>query len=244
MKKGMKVFLTAAIMSFAFSAVTYAGTWQPDGTNWRYQKDDASYAVAEWITDDGAWYYVDQDGLMKTGWLQLNGNWYYFDTDGKMRTTSLIINEAAYYFDANGVCTNPEGSAYNSTAQTLTEEQYIVRLLDFSSSLLSVTKQVDEQMSQLDENDFATAIKAMNDLKAPFQSFLTVSAPAKYSGVHEHFKNGCSSMISALDVFIIALNNPNMSESDLDVYEAQFRNYMYNAMTEFNAGEALLYTIK
>lgn len=43
-----------------------------------------------WVATDGAWYYLDNSGVMKTGWFKDNGKWYYAYNSGAlaMNTTT------------------------------------------------------------------------------------------------------------------------------------------------------------
>ena len=57
-------------LAIIFLAVTlnpmsaYAGTWKNTSTGCQYQKDDGNYARAEWITENGTSYYLNQNGIM------------------------------------------------------------------------------------------------------------------------------------------------------------------------------------
>ena len=57
-------------LAFIFLAVTlnpmsaYAGAWNNTSTGCQYQKDDGNYARAEWITENGTSYYLNQNGIM------------------------------------------------------------------------------------------------------------------------------------------------------------------------------------
>ena len=39
-----------------------------------------------WVQDKDKWYYLNEDGSMKTGWIQSSssGKWYYLNSDGSM----------------------------------------------------------------------------------------------------------------------------------------------------------------
>lgn len=57
-----------------------------------------------WILEDGKWYYVQEDGIKKTGWLKdTNGEWYYLDIKGEMKTGWIKdIYGKWYYMKDNG----------------------------------------------------------------------------------------------------------------------------------------------
>ena len=39
---------------------------------------------------NGKWYYLNQDGRMKTGWLQDGGKRYYLNSDGSMAVNTSV----------------------------------------------------------------------------------------------------------------------------------------------------------
>lgn len=59
-----------------------------------------------WRNNNGEWYYLDNNGKMKTGWFNdtdNNGEWYYFDNNGKMRTGWFKdADENWYYLQSSG----------------------------------------------------------------------------------------------------------------------------------------------
>jgi glucan-binding repeat-containing protein len=57
-----------------------------------------------WLYLNDNWYYVGQDGAMKTGWQNINGEWYYLDSNGIMKTGWIKdLNGKYYYLQANGI---------------------------------------------------------------------------------------------------------------------------------------------
>lgn len=56
--------LLAAVFTLLLTITVYAGTWQKEGANWKYLKDDGNYAVKEWVLDNGKWYYLNDQGIM------------------------------------------------------------------------------------------------------------------------------------------------------------------------------------
>lgn len=54
-----------------------------------------------WKNKNGAWYYLDNDGNMKTGWLKdtdNNNEWYYLDNCGKMKTGWFKDIDGNWYY--------------------------------------------------------------------------------------------------------------------------------------------------
>lgn len=53
-------------------------------------------------TKTQGWYYLNNDGSMKTGWLFDGKQWYYLNTNGTMQTGWLISSNSKYYLNENG----------------------------------------------------------------------------------------------------------------------------------------------
>lgn len=51
------------------------GKWVPDGSNWKYQLPDNTYAHRQWIYVDDKWYLIGADDTMLRGWQLVNGKW-------------------------------------------------------------------------------------------------------------------------------------------------------------------------
>lgn len=63
MKKTVMVLL-AAVMVLAFSFAAFAGTWEQNGSTWKYKNDDGSYVKSAWQWVDGKCYCFDENGVM------------------------------------------------------------------------------------------------------------------------------------------------------------------------------------
>ena len=68
-RKSVRGILVLALLMAMFHAFpVFADSWQQQGNQWRWVKDDGSYPVSCWQWIDG-----DQDGVSEC---------YYFDKDG------------------------------------------------------------------------------------------------------------------------------------------------------------------
>ncbi|MGG7060663.1 cell wall-binding protein, partial [Clostridium tertium] len=69
--------------------------------NWYYLENDGSMRTG-WLKYSDKWYYLREDGSMKIGWLKYNNNWYYMSQDG-----SMLINTSidGWNIDDNGIAT-------------------------------------------------------------------------------------------------------------------------------------------
>lgn len=212
MNKKFKVLIAATLCSCSLSMVSFAGTWQAEGTNWKYQNDDSSYAANGWVADNGKWYYFDASGYMKTGWVEDNHNWYYLNPAGEMRLEPLFENQVTYYFDAaSGVCTNPNAAqTVVSGTYTQEEQQYIDYREQFIVHLEQVTESSEKELNQLNKEDIEQGKALLNEMKVPFTQFYQIQAPARFAQAHEQYKSGCVYMIQFLDTCIEIIDSDNM----------------------------------
>ena len=47
-------------------------------------------------------YFLDKNGIMKTGWIKSSGSWYYLNDNGTLAVDQWIDN---YYVDSTGKMT-------------------------------------------------------------------------------------------------------------------------------------------
>ena len=76
--------------------------WVNNNGRWQYNDAVGNSLKNMWFFDKNynAWYYLDQDGYMKTGWIQAgNGKWYYLYPSGAMAYNTVING---YKLDENG----------------------------------------------------------------------------------------------------------------------------------------------
>ena len=77
--KKTKLLITTLAMSIILGMTAFAGQWQQDGSTWKYQQDDSTYAVNGWQWIDG-----NGDGTAEC---------YYFDGNGAMLGQNLELSE-------------------------------------------------------------------------------------------------------------------------------------------------------
>ena len=102
MKKRWAMTLAALALSVVMTVPAYAGTWKYVNDQWKYQRGANKYAYNEWIKDNDNWYYIGNDGFMKTGWQQIKGYWYYLDQSGVMQNGWFKDNDKWYFLLPNG----------------------------------------------------------------------------------------------------------------------------------------------
>ena len=73
MRRRFAVAAAALALSVALTVPAYAGTWKYVNDQWKYQRGTNKFAYNEWIKDNGKYYYIGNDGIMKTGWQQIDG---------------------------------------------------------------------------------------------------------------------------------------------------------------------------
>ena len=84
--------------------------WVQENGAWKYV-DDQGVAVSNvWKEVNGNWYYFNQDSTMKTGWLKdKDNNWYYLEASGAMKTGWVKDNDGNwYYLKSNGAMAKNE----------------------------------------------------------------------------------------------------------------------------------------
>ncbi len=90
MRKIIKLFAVAALLSVSMASTAHAGAWKQDKNGWWWQDGDKSYPSStwEWIDSDGdgmaECYYFDENGYLLTGTTAPDGS---------------IVNEAGAWTD-------------------------------------------------------------------------------------------------------------------------------------------------
>ncbi|MCI5648247.1 MAG: N-acetylmuramoyl-L-alanine amidase [Fusicatenibacter sp.] len=72
--------------------------WFSQNGNWYYLNENGTMKVSEWFLYDGSKYCVDDQGVMRTGWYKENGFWYYFESWGGMRTEGWLKYDGNWYY--------------------------------------------------------------------------------------------------------------------------------------------------
>ena len=88
-----------------YASDTMTGSWYYDGTGYRYLYSDGSFQPAGWFLspENGAWYYLDENGYAVNGWLYLDDGTFYLDpSSNAMLTGHLYIDGVWYYFNSDG----------------------------------------------------------------------------------------------------------------------------------------------
>lgn len=242
MKKFLQAAVVTVVLSLSSAIAAFAGTWQADGISWKYVNDDSSYAVNNWVNDNGIWYHFDANGVMQTGWLQIGEAWYYLDASGAMRTADLMANNVTYRFDAAGACMNPYETATPAPAPipTLTEEQYLQKIESFTQDIITASNNATSAMTNLDSNNIAGAKALLETLKAPFIDFYFVTPPEKFVAGHEKLKSGCLTMVEFIDLTQAFIEKPNLSMQDLNDYISQYTILYDRMIAEIEDGLQLL----
>lgn len=89
-------------------ADTARGSWEPASGQWRFQKEDGTYAASSWERIGGVWYYFKEDTYAASGWFRLGDSWYYLsqeaETFGGMQTGWLYdpSYERWFYLEESG----------------------------------------------------------------------------------------------------------------------------------------------
>lgn len=108
--------------------------WTYEADGWFYYQNHA-LVTAQWLSYEGAWYYLDESGRMANNkWLQLNGIWYYFgDSGAAMQNRWLLDGGTWYYFnDSCAMAANQwvyvNGEWYWATASgAIAQKQWVYR---------------------------------------------------------------------------------------------------------------------
>ena len=110
MKKKITIaVLVAAMLLTVFAPMTVLAKWeQQTNGSWKYFDDEGGFYDTDGIYKiDGASYYFDSDGIMKTGWIKKTYTyyddtiviWYYANSSGVLQSGWQKIGNKWYYFD-------------------------------------------------------------------------------------------------------------------------------------------------
>lgn len=76
--------------------------WNKVNGKWYYMDPWTLDKKKGWIKDNGADYYLDNNGVMVTGWKTIDNRTYYFKSNGEMAKGWEKINDIWYYFNKEG----------------------------------------------------------------------------------------------------------------------------------------------
>lgn len=109
-RTGMRHWLMI-LLAGMLSVVTLSGhpeaqaqspAWQWENGAWYYVAEDGE-PLKGWQEVEGAWYHLDPaTGAMDTGWKEVSGSWFFFGESGRMRTGWQKISGGWYYFGDSG----------------------------------------------------------------------------------------------------------------------------------------------
>lgn len=78
------------------------GSWVQDQIGWKFINGAAPYSNI-WIRKNNAWYWIGEDGYMKTGWNLISEKWYYLTPmSGEMKIGWIADGGNWYYADETG----------------------------------------------------------------------------------------------------------------------------------------------
>lgn len=92
-----KIAVLIALTAMLGVIPVQAGEWKEDGTGRWYDNGDGTYKQADWLLDNGKWYYFREDGYLQcNAWV---GN-YYVGADGVMLASTTTPD--GYQVGADG----------------------------------------------------------------------------------------------------------------------------------------------
>lgn len=162
-----KKILLLAIVAFAlfFTFTAYAGTWQQEGSNWKYLKDNGSFATTEWVQDNAKWYYFNEQSIMLTNqWI--NGQ-CYVGADGAMLTNTVTPD--GYAVGADGKWSG-QTAVSSATALTVTRSSSAVSSSNAAVVTSSVSYIGNANTMKFHRSGCASVKKMAENNKVPIES--------------------------------------------------------------------------
>ena len=169
MKRLIKIFAVASLLSISVASTAMAGTWKQEDTGWRWQDDDHTYPSSTW-----KWIDSDSDGMAEC---------YYFDGDGTLLTDTITPD--GYTVDQSGAWTDD-----GITRQRATNPSAALHMKEMGVKLYQEADKNSSSLSGLDMNaDVAMALSydwlqipiiinmqmKYHDLNTPDMEFLSSS---------------------------------------------------------------------
>ncbi len=78
--------------------------WSQDSAGWTFRMEDGNLAKGRWLFVDNNWFYLAENGYMKTGWNYVDNNWFYLNpvsdgTRGAMKTGWMYVDNNWFYLN-------------------------------------------------------------------------------------------------------------------------------------------------
>ncbi len=100
-KRAFIVSLLVFLVLFLGMSVQAKAAWKKNSNGTYSYYSNGKLVKSKWIGKD---YYVDSNGIRKTGWLYKSKKWYYFTKNGKLlRSKWLKASGKMYYAGKDGV---------------------------------------------------------------------------------------------------------------------------------------------
>ena len=106
------------------ASAAQTGTWEQDGTGWKYRLPNGSYPVSAWYQCDWngklLWYHFNAGGYLDSGWYtDTDGNIYYLHPEhdgnfGHMYTGWNTIEGKTYFFSVQSGDGLPAGALFRN----------------------------------------------------------------------------------------------------------------------------------
>lgn len=139
-----KIIALAAAALMAASALPIAASadeWTKTDDGYVYTYDDGSTAATGWLKVGEDTYYINKDGVRKTGWLTTKTAKYYFRKDGKMaKDCKLKIGKKTYSFDKNGKLKTKTTTETTKPAETTKPTETTAATTNKQSKTVYITK--------------------------------------------------------------------------------------------------------
>ena len=115
----------------------------------------------------------------------------------------------------------------------LTEEEYIAKVQEISTTMSNMQNTINEKMATIDPTDEEAVDALFEEIKAPFVEFASLKAPAKYEAAQAKFKSGCEAMIEFIDTAKAISKDPASAD------QSKLTDLLTTAMTDIVEGAQL-----
>lgn len=115
----------------------------------------------------------------------------------------------------------------------LTEEEYIAKVQEISTTMSNMQTTINEKMATIDPTDEEAVDALFEEIKAPFVEFAALKAPAKYEAAQAKFKSGCEAMVEFIDTAKALSKDPASADAN------KLQDLLTTAMTDIMEGAQL-----